>query len=143
MNRFRKTCCLFSLALLALGLTCCKEVRRAHANEGTGILLDELPVESRTYNYFDSIDQREVLRTKRVDLDKMLDDYEVCVHTYLAFHKKAMAGNQDALTRYQAVMEKTMLLQENIYKVSKTNELSTAQHDRMTTIQNKMLRVLQ
>lgn len=143
MNRFRKTCRIASLALLALGLNCCKEVRQAHPNEGTGILEDELPVASRPYNYFDKIDHREAGRTKRVDLDQMLDDYEVCVLTYLAFHRKAMAGDQEALTRDQAVMEKTMLLQKKIYKASETNELSTAQRDRMTTIQNKLLHVLQ
>ena len=143
MNRFRKTCRLASLALIALGLNCCKEVRRADPNEGTGILEDEVAVESRSYTYFDSIDHREVVRTKRVDLDQMLDDYEVCVHTYLACHRKAMAGDQEALTRDQAAMEQTMLLQKKIYKAAESNELSTAQRDRMTTIQSKMLHVLQ
>ena len=72
------------------------------------------------------------------DWDKMLDDYDDYVDEYIKFYKKAMNGDQSAMSEYPALMEKATNLQKSMEKAQNNNELSTAQVNRMMKIQTKM-----
>lgn len=73
------------------------------------------------------------------DFDKMLDDYDEYVTEYIKFYKKAMKGDQDALSEYPAMMEKATNLSESMQKAQNNNELTAKQINRMVKIQTKML----
>ena len=68
----------------------------------------------------------------------MLDDYEDYVDEYIKFYKKAMEGDNSALTQYPALMQKATALQQSMAKAQNNNELSATQIQRMMKIQTKM-----
>jgi len=73
------------------------------------------------------------------DWDKMLDDYEDYVDEYIKFYKKAMNGDQSAMSEYPTLMEKATKLQTSMEKAQSNNELTASQITRMTKIQTKMM----
>lgn len=77
------------------------------------------------------------------DWDKMLTDYDEYVTQYVKLYKKAMKGDNSALTEYPAMMEKATALQESMANAQKDNQLSTTQLTRMAKIQAKMLAAMQ
>lgn len=77
------------------------------------------------------------------DYDKMLDDYDEYVTEYAKFYKKAMKGDQSAMTEYPAMLEKTTKLQESMKEAQGKNQLSVKQITRMSKIQTKMLQAMQ
>ena len=77
------------------------------------------------------------------DYDKMLNDYDEYVTEYVKFYKKAMKGDQSALSEYPAMMEKATKLQESMRQAQGNNQLSATQIGRMAKIQNKMLQAMQ
>lgn len=72
------------------------------------------------------------------DWDEMLDDYEEYVDEYIKFYKKAMKGDNSAMSDYPAMMEKATALQTSMGNAQSNNELSTTQIQRMMKIQTKM-----
>jgi hypothetical protein len=72
------------------------------------------------------------------DWDKMLDDYEDYVDEYIKFYKKAIKGDQSAMSEYPALIEKATKLQTSMENAQKDNELSSNQIQRMMKIQTKM-----
>lgn len=77
------------------------------------------------------------------DWDKMLDDYEEYVDQYVVLYKKAMKGDNSAITEYPALMEKANELQQSMEKAQNDNNLSPDQITRMTKIQTKMMKAMQ
>ena len=73
------------------------------------------------------------------DWDKMLDDYDEYVTEYIKFYKKAMKGDNSALSEYPAMMEKATKLSESMSAAQNDNKLSATQIARMMKIQTKML----
>lgn len=73
------------------------------------------------------------------DWDKMLDDYEEYVDQYIVFYKKALKGDNSAMTEYPAMMEKATSLQESMITAQNNDELSVSQVQRMSRIQSKMI----
>lgn len=75
--------------------------------------------------------------------DKMLDDYDEYVTSYVKLYKKAMKGDNNALSEYPAMMEKATDLQESMTNAQNDNQLSQIQLTRMAKIQGKMLAAMQ
>lgn len=84
-----------------------------------------------------------VSASRSEDYDKMLNDYDEYVTEYVKFYKKAMKGDQSALSEYPAMMEKATKLQESMQQAQGNNQLSATQIGRMAKIQNKMLQAMQ
>ena len=72
------------------------------------------------------------------DWDKLLDNYEEYADEYIKFYKKAQSGDQDAMTEYPAMMEKTLQFEGSLSKARKNNSLTPDQATRMLKIQTKM-----
>jgi hypothetical protein len=72
------------------------------------------------------------------DFDKILDDYEELVNEYIKFYKKAMKGDQEALSEYPSLMEKATNLSESMEKAQNNNQLTAKQINRMVKISTKM-----
>lgn len=72
--------------------------------------------------------------------DKMLDDYEEYVDKYIEFLRKANDGDMSAMTEYTSLMGKATQLQKSMKKAQKDNNLNVQQIERVTKIQNKMLK---
>lgn len=72
------------------------------------------------------------------DWDEMLDDYDEYVDEYIKFYKKAMKGDNSAMSEYPTIMEKATALQTSMAKAQRKNELSRTQIQRMMKIQTKM-----
>lgn len=81
----------------------------------------------------------EVSSTDTKNIDKMLDDYEEYVDKYLAYLKKAQAGDMKALEEYPAMMEKAEDLEKSMEASKNDNEWNAEQMKRMMDIQSKML----
>jgi len=71
--------------------------------------------------------------------DKVLNDYEKYVDDYVKFYKKAMSGDNSAMTQYASLLEKAQDLQTSLDQAKNDNSLSTKQASRMLKIQQKML----
>lgn len=74
--------------------------------------------------------------------DKLLDDYDSYVDKYVKLYKKAMAGDNSALSEYPSLMQKAEKLQTSLAKAQSDNSLTASQAGRMMKIQNKMLNAL-
>ena len=70
--------------------------------------------------------------------DQMLDEYEAYVDQYIKFYKKAMKGDNSALSEYPSLMEKATKFGKELEKVQ--GEMSPAQIKRMAEIQTKMIK---
>lgn len=70
--------------------------------------------------------------------DKMLDDYEAYVEQYIKFYKKAMKGDNSALTEYPSLMEKAAKFGEELEQAQ--GEMTPKQIKRMAEIQTKMIK---
>lgn len=70
--------------------------------------------------------------------DKMMDDYEQYTDQYIEFWKKAQAGDQNAMSEYPALMEKSLKLSESMKAAQRDKKLSIEQLTRMSKIQMKM-----
>ncbi len=84
-----------------------------------------------------------VSTTGSEDYDKMLNDYDEYVTEYVKFYKKAMNGDQSAITEYPAILEKATKFQESMQQAQGNNQLSATQIGRMARIQTKMLEAMQ
>lgn len=73
------------------------------------------------------------------NLDNVLNEYEKYVDDYVKFYKKAMAGDNSALTEYASLLEKAQALQTSLDQAQNDNSLSVNQASRMLKIQQKML----
>jgi hypothetical protein len=69
---------------------------------------------------------------------KMLDDYEEYVDEYVVLYKKAMAGDQTAMSEYPALMQKATELQQSMAEAQSAGSWSAEQVQRMMDIQTKM-----
>lgn len=74
------------------------------------------------------------------DFDSVLDDYEEYVDEYIVFYKKAMSGDDAALTEYMSMLEKAEELQKSL-EISRS-EMTGKQASRMLKIQQKMLNAM-
>jgi len=83
-------------------------------------------------------DEQNIANSNDEDWDEMLDDYEDYVDEYIKFYKKAMEGDNSAMTQYPALMQKATALQQSMAKAQNNNELSASQIQRMLKIQTKM-----
>ena len=77
------------------------------------------------------------------DFDKMLIDYENYVDQYLIMYKKAMNGDQTAMTEYPALMEKAQELEQSMKDAQNNKELTVQQAKKMNDINFKMLEAMQ
>jgi hypothetical protein len=85
----------------------------------------------------------ETSTSENMDYDKVLDDYDQYVTEYVKFYKKAMKGDNSAMSEYPIIMEKATELQKSMGEAQGNNELSIEQSRRMSEIQNKMLKAMQ
>jgi hypothetical protein len=85
----------------------------------------------------------ETSTSENMDYDKVLDDYDQYVTEYVKFYKKAMKGDNSAMSEYPIIMEKATELQKSMEEAQGNNELSIEQSRRMSEIQNKMLKAMQ
>jgi hypothetical protein len=74
--------------------------------------------------------------------DKMLDDYEDYVDSYIKLYRKAKNGDQTALSEYPELMEKANSLQQSMAQAQNDNQLSVQQITRLSAIQNKMVQAM-
>jgi hypothetical protein len=95
-------------------------------------------VSETEYDNDDEIVEETVATSGSEDWDEMLDDYEEYVDEYIKFFKKAMKGDNSAMSDYPAMMEKAIALQTSMGNAQSNNELSTTQIQRMMKIQTKM-----
>jgi len=84
-----------------------------------------------------------LLNSGSEDYDKMLQKYDEYVTEYIKFYKKAIKGDNSAMSEYPAMMEKANALQESMKEAQGNNQLSVKQIARMSEIQTKMLKALQ
>lgn len=72
------------------------------------------------------------------ETEKMLNDYEEYVDEYVVLYKKAMAGDQTAMSEYPALMQKASDLQQSMAEAQANGNWSSEQIQRMMDIQQKM-----
>jgi hypothetical protein len=84
-----------------------------------------------------------LLNSGSEDYDKMLQNYDEYVTEYIKFYKKAMKGDNTAMSEYPAMMEKANALQESMQEAQGNNQLSVKQIAKMSEIQTKMLKGMQ
>lgn len=102
----------------------------------------ELPDEAKTFYISSSPKQGKIevsTESSGGNFDKMLDDYEAYVESYLKFLKKANAGDISAITEYPVMYEKALSLEKSLAKAQGDKSLSSKQINRMVKIQAKML----
>ena len=75
--------------------------------------------------------------------DNVLNDYDKYVDEYIKFYKKAIKGDQSALSEYPALMQKATDLQTTLAKAQQDNNLSVAQVSRMSNIAMKLVQASQ
>lgn len=78
--------------------------------------------------------------TGSTDIDKLLDDYESMVDTYISMMKKANSGDMSAMGEMGEYLEKAESFASKLDKVD--GDMSTAQLSRLQKIQMKMANAL-
>lgn len=78
--------------------------------------------------------------TGSTDIDKLLDDYESMVNTYISMLKKANSGDMSAMGEMGEYLEKAESFASKLDKVD--GDMSTAQLSRLQKIQMKMANAL-
>ena len=71
------------------------------------------------------------------DWDKVLDEYEKYVNSYVSLYKKAMNGDMSAMGEYASMLEKAQSFSDKLEKAG--SNLTATQIARMNKINNKML----
>ncbi len=114
-----------------------KEIEKEDSNE---IVLEETIFETTEDTI--AVNPEMDIDTKIVgnDFDSVLDNYEEYVDEYIVFYKKAMSGEDAALTEYMSMLEKAQELQKSLETSS--SEMTTKQASRMLKIQQKMLNTM-
>ena len=114
-----------------------KEIEKEDPN---GIVLEETIFETTEDTI--AVNSEMDIDTKIVgnDFDSVLDDYEEYVDEYIVFYKKAISGDDAALTEYMSMLEKAEELQKSLE--TSRSEMTTKQASRMLKIQQKMLNAM-
>lgn len=105
-------------------------------------------LEKRDFSEFSSSDSKtsedksSISSVSNQDWDKMLNDYEDYVDEYIKFYKKAMKGDNSAMSQYPSMMEKANSLQSSMQEAQNNNELNSTQISRMIKIQSKMAKAM-
>ena len=146
---------LFAIATIAVGLAACSgkkssDVESEPVVEQTEIEEAEEPEEEETTLVAEEeIEEEEVevapthqTSSSSEDWDALLNSYEEYVDKYIAFLKKAKAGDMSALAEYPALMQKAQEYADKLEK-AKGDELTPAQMTRFNKIQMKMLEAAQ
>lgn len=105
----------------------------------TSALQKEDPTASTSSVSNDEATDEVTVTTDSKNWDNVLNDYEKYVDDYVKFYKKAMAGDNSAMTQYASLLEKAQDLQTSLAQAQNDNSLSTKQASRMLKIQQKML----
>jgi len=114
-----------------------KEIEKGDFNES---IPEETISETTADTMAEDLDMETETTVAKNDFDSVLDNYEEYVDEYVVFYKKAMSGDESALSEYTSILEKAQELQTSLEASS--SEMTAKQASRMLKIQQKLLNAM-